>query len=183
MSVSISAGSSWISWCCTPLNLVFIYIFYRISISRAHCYVVLTLFSLISAPNNKLQLLVENQQFLSSIRKSVGVKEARHAIYIIPHQSRDLSSNIRQNNLLPPRPDKHITLLLDLSKPVREIFPLWVSVLQNLQNAFGVVFAMKGSIWEVWYKVKRWQIIWTQTQLWKVTVKRRKESKPHRLTS
>lgn len=67
-------------------------------------------------------------------KESVGVKEARHAIYNIPHRSRDLSSNIQQYDLFSPRPDKYIMLLLDLSKPLRAIFPSWVSITRNFQN-------------------------------------------------
>lgn len=115
-----------------PLNLVFIYVFYRISISRAHCYVVLTLFSLSSSPNDTLQLLVENQQFLSGIRNLWKWRKQD-----IPYISFFISLEIfhlifNNNDLLPPRP--HITLLLVLSKPLREIFPLWVSTIQNFQN-------------------------------------------------
>lgn len=50
------------------------------------------------------------------------MKEARNAIYNARRQSRDLSSDAQQYNLLSPSPDKYITLLLDLSKPLRALF-------------------------------------------------------------
>lgn len=64
----------------------------------------------------------------------MGAREAGHAIYNIPHQPRDLLSHIQQHDLFSPRPDKYITLLLDLSKPLSAIFLSGVSSTRNLPN-------------------------------------------------
>lgn len=147
----------------------------------------LTLFSLISAPNETLQLLVEKQQFLSGIR-NLWEWRKQDMPYITFLTSLEIFHPILGNMIFfPPRPDKYITLLLDLSKPLRAMFRTWVANTWNLQNMLVIpqqcfqpitffFFAMRRSIWKVWCKVKRWQIIWIQTLLQKVRVKRRKES-------
>lgn len=170
------------------------YVFYRISISRAHCYVVLTLFSLISAPNDTLQLLAENRQFLSGIRNLWEWRkqdlpyisflislEIFHLIFdnmIFFHQ--DLT-NTSPSSLISVNLWEKYSPCEFLSYETCRMCQLFYSSVYNPCLLF--FFSMRRSIWEVWCKMKRWQIIWAQTQLWKVTVKRRKESKPHTLTS